>query len=183
MNPTRRNPIQFNFARHWKRLVRPHLDDVVVQAELDKEMRRYCDMMNYQYHNGRQFLKWRHGDCPSCLCSSDYYCDNPIGGRKSLSYYRPFGLCHWMAPFVQALARRIYPNDEWLVITGRLHSVVANRERTIVFDILLFDEYTARKSLLFAGDRPLNRREEAILRKWRREREEESRRHRRWSAA
>jgi hypothetical protein len=182
MKPTYRTPTQFDFARHWKRLVRPHLDDVVVQSELDKSMQRYCDMMNYEHHNGRAVLKWKHGDCPSHFCCTDYYCEHPIGGRKSLSYYRPYGLCHWMAPFVHALVRRIYPKDEWLVINGRLHSVVANRERTVVFDILLFDEYTARKSLLFSGDRPLNRMEEAILEKWRRKRDG-WRRQRRRSAA
>jgi hypothetical protein len=61
--------------------------------------------------------------------------------KTSLRAYQLFGACHWWNPtFSLSLAKLIYPNEKWCVIYGDFHTTVVNTERTLVFDILYFDE-------------------------------------------
>jgi hypothetical protein len=61
--------------------------------------------------------------------------------KTSLRAYQMFGACHWWNPtFGLALAKLIYPNEKWCVIYGDFHTTIVNTERTLVFDILYFDE-------------------------------------------
>lgn len=161
--PSPRFPRLFNFSRYWKRLVLPHLKDVVVLAALDKGMQAYCKMINDERHEGRPFLRWRRGKIPADYGNTETleYSES----WKELSFYRAYGMCHWLAPFVLALARRIYPKDDWEILTGEHHSTVTNVERTFVFDILNFDRMTARECLLFAGAEPFGLREAKLQKK------------------
>lgn len=84
---------------------------------------------------------------------------------KSLSWHRAVGCCFWLAPFVLELMRRAYPVHDWQVVHGRAHAVVATRDRKLVADLLLFEHFTGRQSLLLAGARPRDRRERAWLRR------------------
>lgn len=61
--------------------------------------------------------------------------------QTSLRAYQVFGACHWWNPtFSLALAKLIYPNEKWITLTGKCHTTVVNQEKTLVFDILYFDE-------------------------------------------
>lgn len=61
--------------------------------------------------------------------------------KTSLRAYQVFGACHWWNPtFSLTLAKLIYPNEKWTTLSGEYHTTVVNREKTLVFDILYFDE-------------------------------------------
>lgn len=61
--------------------------------------------------------------------------------QTALRAYQLFGACHWWNPtFCLTLAKIIYPREKWVVLKGNQHTTVANKERTLVFDILYFDE-------------------------------------------
>ena len=61
--------------------------------------------------------------------------------KTSLRAYQMFGACHWWNPtFGITLAKLIYPNEDWKVISGEYHTTVTNKNETLVFDILYFDE-------------------------------------------
>lgn len=66
--------------------------------------------------------------------------------------YQCFGACHWYNPtFGLTLARIVLPNETWIILTDELHTTVTNKTRTLVFDILYYDENEAD----FGGKRAL----------------------------
>jgi len=61
--------------------------------------------------------------------------------KTSLRSYQIFGACHWWNPtFGLTLAKIIYPNEKWSVKSGEYHTTIVNKNETLVFDILYFDE-------------------------------------------
>lgn len=61
--------------------------------------------------------------------------------KTSLRAYQIFGACHWWNPtFSLALAKLIYPNETWKPLYGNYHTTIINQEKSLVFDILYFDE-------------------------------------------
>lgn len=75
--------------------------------------------------------------------------------KTCMKAYQMFGCCHWWNPsFGLTLAKKIFPNEKWKVIRGDKHTTIANKERTLVFDILYFDENDetkgGKKALEFA---------------------------------
>jgi len=61
--------------------------------------------------------------------------------KTSLRAYQMFGACHWWNPtFGLTLAKLLYPNENWKVVTSDYHTTVTNADMSLVFDILYFDE-------------------------------------------
>jgi hypothetical protein len=61
--------------------------------------------------------------------------------KTSLRAYQMFGACHWWNPtFSLTLAKMIYPNEKWIVKRGFYHTTIVNKNESLVFDILYFDE-------------------------------------------
>jgi len=69
-----------------------------------------------------------------------------------LSFYELWGSCHWIAPFVIALAKKAYPNKRWVILRGEKHTIVIDYPLTTVMDMLNFKTMTAKGSLRFAFD-------------------------------
>lgn len=71
-----------------------------------------------------------------------------------LSWYQPFGRCHFIAFFSMAIGVLNYPSLEWRFISGDLHTVPVgfddDKNPRVVMDILLFDMNTAEESIAFA---------------------------------
>ena len=133
----KRNLIQFNWRRQWKRRVAPHLSHDLVQLSLDIGMMLLDEA-------------WKRGDPPCFLGRTE--------GRRvhpgKLSWYRPFGRCHWIAFFSMAIGVLNYPSLDWRFISGDLHTVPigydADGNPRVVMDILCFDTQTAEESIAFA---------------------------------
>jgi hypothetical protein len=133
-------PKQFNFARHWKKKIAPLLNDLGVRALLMFGLVQY----DPNYRDGHP--PWRCGR-------------GPWNGQRAregcLSWYQPWGRCHFIAPFSWALARKLFPDLQWGFVTGDYHTVVIGwkdgwENPLWVMDILLFREKTAQQSLQFA---------------------------------
>jgi len=61
--------------------------------------------------------------------------------KTCMKAYQMFGCCHWWNPaFGLTLAKIIYPNEKWKVVSGEHHTTITNKDRTLVFDILYFDK-------------------------------------------
>ena len=138
------SPMQFNWRRHWKKRVEPHLKHDLVQAALDGGM-MMCDP------------SWKRGDAP-------YLCGRFEGGRVvegKLSWYRPWGRCHWIAFFSMAIGVLNYPELDWRFLTGDLHTVPVGFDRDgkpkVVMDILLFEGMTAEESIDLTKRKPVRR--------------------------
>jgi hypothetical protein len=137
-------PMQFNWRRHWKKKVEPHLKHDLVQAALDVGMMLYDP-------------SWKRGDPP-------YLCGRSEGGRVvegKLSWYRPWGRCHWIAFFSMAIGVLNYPDLDWRFLAGDLHTVPvgfdSSGKPSVVMDILLFDGMTAAESIALTKTKPVRR--------------------------
>ena len=134
---------QFNFARRWKKDIRPMLDDPDVLGCLTLGM----TLLDPSY---------QQGDPPWLLGRG------PLNGQRArngcLSWYQPWGRCHYIAPFSWALGMRLFPQMRWSFLSGELHTVVIGFEESPevpewVFDILLFKDHSADESLTFVKSR------------------------------
>lgn len=57
--------------------------------------------------------------------------------KDKLAFYIPIGSCHtWNAIFGLWLARKVFPDLEWRVLTSQEHTTVYCKERDMIFDIL-----------------------------------------------
>jgi len=93
---------------------------------------------------------WQRGDPP-------YLLGREPGGRVvfgKLSWYRPWGCCHWIAFFSMAIGVLNYPKLDWRFVVGDLHTVPVgfgpDGHPKVVMDILLFEGMTAEQSLALA---------------------------------
>lgn len=133
---TAAKPTQFNWRRHWSRKVAPHLEKEDVQISLDLGM-----MMLDR--------TWQRGDPPYLLGAMPFLWSRAVPGK--LSWYRPFGRCHFIAFFSMAIGVLNYPHLDWQFVSGPLHTVpagfAADGQPKVVMDILLFDELTAEESI------------------------------------
>lgn len=125
---------QFDWRRHWKKKVEPFLQHELVQRSLDLGMLFYDSA-------------WKRGDAPC------HY--GRLEGRRvvpgKLSSYRPWGRCHYIAYFSMSIGAMNYPDLDWRLLIGDLHTVPvgfdAKRQPMLVMDILLFDRMTATESI------------------------------------
>ena len=133
------SPRQYDFGRNWKKIA-PLLDCPDVVRALTIGLRLYD-------------LDYKQGN-PPWECGR-----GPLNGQRAkpgcLSWYQPWGRCHYIAPFCWALAKRLFPEREWGFITSHRHTVVIGwiddwREPEWVMDILLFKKKTAEESIAFA---------------------------------
>lgn len=136
-------PKQFNFARHWKNKIVPHLDDPGVVGALTLGLKLYD-------------IDFDEGD-PPWLCGRGQWNGQRVK-EGCLSWYQPWGRCHNIAPFSWALGQKIYPNLKWGFASGEWHTVVIGwsedwERPEWVMDILLFREKSAEESLDFVKQR------------------------------
>ena len=134
--------IQFNWRRHWKKKVAPHLQEELVQTSLD------LGMMMLDPH-------WRRGDPPFLLGAIPSHRSRVVAGK--LSWYQVWGRCHWIAFFSMAIGVLNYPRLDWRFVSGPLHTVPVGYEPdgkpAVVMDILLFEGMSAEQSLALATEK------------------------------
>lgn len=81
----------------------------------------YEDYENYKNDIMEPFIKYHKNTC--------------------LRAYQMFGACHWWNPtFCLTLAKIIYPNEKWNIKKGYYHTTIVNKNESLVFDILYFNE-------------------------------------------
>jgi hypothetical protein len=57
--------------------------------------------------------------------------------KDNISFYTPFGSCHWFNAVVSLhLANKLFPDQKWVVVKGHDHTTVACIESKRVFDLL-----------------------------------------------
>lgn len=132
--------IQFNWKLHWNTLVVPHLHDPEVEEALVWGLNRYYG----QFH-----LAYDPKDGPHSIGRGRLN-GQKVEGPGTLSWYQPWGRCHHIAPFVWAVAKKMYPDFDWKFLTSDLHTVVVGLKdgnTEIVMDILYFEHHTAPESI------------------------------------
>jgi hypothetical protein len=132
------NIIQFNYRRHWKHKVWPYLTMPLVRWSVEIGMKLYDPT-------------WSWDDGPHAIGKG------ALNGQRvrkdKLSWYQPWGRCHYISFFSCALGVINYPELDWQFLSGPCHTVPvgsANGEPRVVMDILLFKEQTAEESIAFA---------------------------------
>jgi hypothetical protein len=133
-----RKPVQFNWRRHWKKKIEPHLGEPLVQSALDLGMKLLDP-------------NWKPGDPPHLL---GRWVPSKRIVKGKLSWYQPAGRCHWIVFFCYVVGVMNYPHLRWDIPTGDAHTVAVGFDKNgapaVVMDILLFDQMTAGGSLELA---------------------------------
>jgi hypothetical protein len=73
--------------------------------------------------------------------------------KNKLSWYQPWGRCHWISFFACAIGVLNYPDLDWQFVSGHCHTVPVGcrgGEPLVVMDILQFKTKTAQESLVWA---------------------------------
>lgn len=130
--------IQFNWSRRWGE-VEPHLKD--------KEVRFWttfgCRLLDKD---------WTEEDGPHWVGRGSINGQRVYKGK--LSWYQPWGRCHWIAPFSWAIGKKLYPQLNWGFYTSDRHTIAVGFDGLapeICMDILLFKTNDASDSLCLVG--------------------------------
>ncbi len=138
--------IQFDWSRHWKKKVEPHLGNPLVRASVEMWMRELEPT-------------WTWEDGPHAVGRGKW--NGQRVTKYKLSWYQPWGRCHWISYFSCAIGVLNYPELDWHFISGHCHTVPVgswNGEHRVIMDILNFKTLTAEESIALAQrtfpDRP-----------------------------
>ena len=134
--------IQFNWSRHWKKKVEPHLDTPLVRASVELVMKDLDPI-------------WAWDDGPHAVGRGRW--NGQRVTKNKLSWYQPWGRCHWISFFSCAIGVLNYPELDWHFISGHCHTVPVgnwNGEHRVVMDILNFKRMTAEESIAHAQRLP-----------------------------
>lgn len=137
--PVKKDKItQFDWSRNWKNKVEPHLDKPLVRFSVELGMKTYD-------------RTWTWEDGPHAVGRGKWNGQRVVPGK--LSWYQPWGRCHWIAFFSCAIGVLNYPELDWHFISGHCHTVPVgswNGENWVVMDILNFKMMDAEESIAHA---------------------------------
>jgi len=173
-------PKVFNLRRYWSKKVKPYLFDEKVQHALNCGMEELMESWRYDakltdkdLENAdectKQRFTWTPGSPPYLKTSSDYWLFHRTPKEHSVGWYQCLHACHWICYFCFELGRKIYPNLDWEIVSGRRHSVAVGfkyDQPYMIFDILNFESMSAQNILDFA-DRKMTKK--VYEKKWRKE--------------
>ena len=81
------------------------------------------------------------------------FCNQFYPRCGTYQWYQLFGACHWLAPWLKALGKRVFPHLKWRVMQSEWHSFAYGVDpdgNGIIFDILLFETHSAQQILDWA---------------------------------
>ena len=138
--------IQFNFKTNWNSLIKPMLYDNDLQDAIDEGVKQFA-INETGSHDG---IKWNSGDAPYELGRGPL--NNQVAIEGELSWYQPWGNCHWIAPFTKRIGERLYPYLHWDILYGDIHTVSIGRNNEtgsimVVMDINYFSKYDVLDSI------------------------------------
>src|SRR5262249_2122005 len=99
---------QFNWRRSWRKRVEPHLEQPLVRKSVDIGMTMYD-------------MSWTENDGPHSIGDGRRLGQRVVKGE--LSWYQPWGRCHWISFFACAIGVLNYPELDWHFISGDCHTV------------------------------------------------------------
>jgi hypothetical protein len=136
--PVKKDKItQFDWSRNWKKKVEPHLDKPLVRFSVELGMKTYD-------------RTWTWEDGPHAVGRGKWNGQRVVPGK--LSWYQPWGRCHWIAFFSCAIGVLNYPKLDWHFISGHCHTVPVgswNGDNKVVMDILSYKMMNADESIAF----------------------------------
>jgi hypothetical protein len=131
--------VQFDWSRHWMKKVEPYLDLPLVRLSVEMGMRLHD-------------RNWSWEDGPHSIGRGSLNGQRVI--KNKLSWYQPWGRCHWISFFACAIGVLNYPELDWQFLSGKCHTIpVGSRggEYRVVMDILNFKQMTAEASIAHAS--------------------------------
>ena len=100
--------VQFDWSRHWKKRVEPYLDLPLARAAIEMGMKLYDP-------------NWTWEDSPHAIGRGALNGQRGVKGK--LSWYQPWGRCHWIAFFACAIGVLNSPDLDWEFVSGDRHTV------------------------------------------------------------
>ena len=129
---------QFDWSRNWKKKVEPHVNVPLVRLSVEMNMKDLDPT-------------WTWEDGPHAVGRGRL--NGQRVTKNKLSWYQPWGRCHWISFFACAIGVLNYPELDWHFISGQCHTVPVgswNGKHKVVMDILNFRIITAEESIALA---------------------------------
>jgi hypothetical protein len=138
-----RRIVQFNWSRRWRQNVEPYLGFPLVRSSVE------IGMALYDKH-------WTWADGPHAIGRG--WLNGQRVVKDKLSWYQPWGRCHYICFFACTIGVINYPDLDWKFLVGHCHMVpvgTVGDEIAVVMDILNFKCMTAEESIALTRFEPL----------------------------
>jgi hypothetical protein len=129
---------QFDWSRRWKKKVEPCLGLPLVRSSVEIGMTLYDE-------------RWTWAEGPHAIGRG--WLNGQKVVKDKLSWYQPWGRCHYISFFACAIGVLNYPELDWKFLVGYCHMVpvgTVGDEIAVVMDILNFKRMTAEQSVAHA---------------------------------
>ena len=113
----------YDIKTNWKRKIKPHLTNKVLNRILVRDFRQYMKLCNWNF-------EFKEGMFPFEFESCDWFADKR-GRPPEYWKFVKAGACHFLVRFNLKLAKLVDPNRKWRILTSDLHSTVWDGENTI----------------------------------------------------
>jgi SHS2 domain-containing protein len=143
-----RAPIQYDFAANWESVILPLINkDRAVRVELNTLKAVFEETVEALYEEESA------GDPVAAKKQYARLLRNARARYHELEWLRQTFDGLDLEFFILALARALHPHQEWFAVANAgTDSVITDRERSLVFDIMNFDQISGAASLALAQD-------------------------------
>lgn len=147
-----------NLRARWS-WIRPIVQMPRIRKLLHRCLRQYMQSRKREYvrkhakpgHDSRKLFRYSTKRPPYSYTRGDFWCDHRIPAPDSVGWFQAYGACHWLAEWAVQVAPIHMPHLTWGIRESVLHSTVVGYEKSgeirWIFDILFFEEFSARQIL------------------------------------
>lgn len=147
-----------NLRARWS-WIRPIVQMPRIRKLLHRCLRQYMQIRKREYvrkhakpgHDSRKLFRYSTKRPPYSYTRGDFWCDHRIPAPDSVGWFQAYGACHWLAEWAVQVAPIHMPHLTWDIRESALHSTVVGYEKSgeirWIFDILFFEEFSARQIL------------------------------------
>jgi hypothetical protein len=140
-------PVQYNFGLHWLNDLQPILARPAVIEAFERIQFQRIEMFETLHENGDL------GPEPHASAYLDLKIHEVEVLGHQLDWLRDELDAVELSDLSFAIAEELHPNQVWEIVENDdIHSVVTNVDRTLVFDIKLYDRLSGYESLIYAGE-------------------------------
>lgn len=133
-----------DLGKHWNSRIKPVFESDVVQAQLFQDFGKFVRARNMRFYGIHSDIEWQNYPTysyfqtvkPVRWDNSDWR-SRKIGRPYSFDDYICFGACHCIVNSLLLTARIAYPDNPWVIVSGKHHSTVWDQCLTF-FDMNYF---------------------------------------------
>ncbi len=142
----KQSPIQFDFQAYWFEEIRTIRQLSLFQDEFERIKERYFDISELKFEEFQDYDRIHaYKELQLSRHTAEVMYSDLQWLRENFSGYE-------LSDLSLGIAEALYPDKKWTVIEDGEEAIVTDTDRNLVFDMKYFDKFSAKGSLLNAGD-------------------------------